>query len=286
MNKFHVDPTTQFDLHQPLDETIFAIFDVETTGLNPAYGHRICEVGCLRVCNGEELDRFESLVDPRRPISPGAFRVNRITVEMPRGAPAFEQIAGPLLEVIEGTVLVAHNAPFDLGFLAAELGSARLPVPENPVVDTLALARRAYRLPRNSLSAVVAALGVTVSPTHRALSDVQATWGVLERIIEDLERRQGITTLGQLIEFQGGPVPYPHARALSLPPTITEALENGGRVRMRYIDARGQETDRLVRPIRVNARGGALYLIAHCFHRGERRTFRLDRVVEMALEEE
>ena len=242
-------------------------------------------MGCLRVRNGVELDRFESLVDPRRPISPGAFRVNRITAEMLRGAPTFEQVAGPLLQVIEGAVLVAHNAPFDLGFLAAELGRARLPVPGNPVVDTLALARRTYNLARNSLSAVVAALGVTVSPTHRALSDVQATWGVLERIIEDLERRQGITTLGQLIEFQGGPVPYPQARALSLPPTITDALANGGRVQMRYIDARGRETDRLVRPIRVNGRGGVLYLIAHCYRRDELRTFRLDRVVEMALEE-
>jgi DNA polymerase-3 subunit epsilon len=285
MNKSHVDPTTQFDLHQPLDETIFAIFDFETTGLSPTYGHRICEVGCLRVRNGAELDRFESLVNPRRPISPGAFRVNRITAEMLRDAPAFGQVAGRLLQAIEGAVLVAHNAPFDLSFLAAELEIARLPLPGNPVVDTLTLTRRTYSLSRNSLSAVVAALDVKISPTHRAMSDVQATCGVLERILWDLEHRWGITTLGQLIEFQGGPVPYPHSRALSLPPTITDALENGGRVQMRYIDARGQETDRLVRPIRVSARGGVLYLIAHCYRRGEQRTFRLDRVVEMTLEE-
>ncbi len=285
MNQFHVDTTTHFDPHQPLDETIFAIFDVETTGLSPAYGHRICEVGCLRVRNGVELARFESLVDPRRPISPGAFRVNRITAEMLQGAPTFEQVAGPLLNVLEDAVLVAHNAPFDLGFLAAEFEIARLPLPENPVIDTLTLTRRAYSLARNSLSAVVAALGVKVSPTHRALSDVQATCGVLERILLDLECRRGITSLGQLIEFQGGPIPYPHSRALSLPPTITDALENGGRVQMRYIDARGRETDRLVRPIRVNARRGILYLIAHCYQRGEQRTFRLDRVVEMTLEE-
>jgi hypothetical protein len=76
-----------FDPHQPLNETTFAIFDVETTGLSPAYGHRVCEVACLRVCNGLELDRFESLVDPGRAISPGAFYVNRITPEMLRGAP-------------------------------------------------------------------------------------------------------------------------------------------------------------------------------------------------------
>ena len=67
------------DPHQPLTETTFAVFDVETTGLSPTYGHRVCEVGCLRVRDGVELDQFESLVDPRRSISPGAFRVNRIT---------------------------------------------------------------------------------------------------------------------------------------------------------------------------------------------------------------
>ena len=71
-----------------LTNTTFAILDVETTGLSPAYGHRICELACLRVRDGVELDRFESLVDPGRPISPGAFRVNRITPEMLHGAPA------------------------------------------------------------------------------------------------------------------------------------------------------------------------------------------------------
>ncbi|UCC62927.1 MAG: WYL domain-containing protein, partial [Anaerolineae bacterium] len=69
------------------------------------------------------------------------------------------------------------------------------------------------------------------------------------------------------------------------PPTIAEALESQGRVRMRYVDAWGQETDRLVRPLRVHARQGNLYLIAHCYRRDQLRTFRLDRVVEMVLED-
>ncbi len=281
--KDNVDSTVPFDPGQSLDETVFAVFDVETTGLSPTYGHRICEVGCLRVRNGVELSRFESLVDPRRSISPGAFRVNRITADMLRGAPTFDQIAAPLLQLMEGSVLVAHNAPFDLGFLAVELEMARLPRPENPVVDSLALTRRTYRLARNSLSAVVAALGVEGRPTHRAMCDVWATWGVLERVIEELGHRRGISTVGQLIQFQGGPVPYPPAQDVTLPPTIAEALAKGECVQMRYVDARGRETERLVRPLRVTARGDVLYLIAHCYQRGERRTFRLDRVVEMGL---
>jgi DNA polymerase III epsilon subunit family exonuclease len=275
----------RFDLNQPLSETTFAVFDVETTGLSPTYGHRVCEVGCLRARGGVELGWFESLVDPGRSISPGAFHVNRITAEMLEGAPRFDAVAGSLLEVMEGAVLVAHNAPFDLGFLAAELEIARLARPENPAINTLSLARRVYRFPRNGLEAVAAALRVERGTAHRAMGDVRTTLRVLERMLEDLERQWGMTRLGELIELQGGPIRFPDSSALPLPPTIAEALESGGRVRMRYVDGRGRETERAVRPLRVSAQGGNLYLVAHCYRRDALRTFRLDRVVEMELED-
>lgn len=272
-------------LHQPLDELTFALFDVETTGLSPAHGHRVCEVACLRVQHGVELDRFESLVDPQRPISAGAFHVNHITPEMLLGAPTFDQVASPLLAVMDGAVLVAHNAPFDLGFLAAELDFCRLPPPEGTIVDTLTLVRRLYQFPSNSLPAVAASMGVEAGPLHRAMGDVWTMWQVLERVLYDLDRRWGITTLGELVAFQGGPVPYPFPQAVPLPPTIAEAMDHGGRVRMRYVDARGEETNRIVRPLRVREDHGTLYLIAHCYRVGEMRTFRLDRIVEMAVED-
>jgi DNA polymerase-3 subunit epsilon len=273
-----------FDPGQPLAKVEFTLFDVETTGLSPAYGHRVCEVACLRVCDGAEIGRFESLVDPGRPISPGAFHVNRITPEMLRGVPAFHAVASPVLALMDGAALVAHNAPFDLGFLAAELEIAQLPPPEGPVVDTLTLARRVYRFASNSLPAVASALGVEPGPSHRAMGDVWTTSQVLDRILWDLDRRWGVRTLGQLLAFQGGSIPYPLPRVLPLPPTIAEALQGGGRVRMRYVNAAGQETDRVVRPLRVSEERGNLYLVAHCYRAGELRTFRLDRVVEMALE--
>jgi DNA polymerase-3 subunit epsilon len=269
---------------QRLCEVAFAIIDVETTGLNPAYGHRVCEVACLRVRGGVEEGRLESLVDPERSISAGAFRVNQITAEMLEGAPAFGEVGGRLLALMEGALLVAHNAPFDLGFLAAELEIARLPPPEGQVVDTLALARRGYSFPSNSLGVVASHLEVEMETAHRAMADVQTTWQVLERMLWDLDRRWGVTTVGQLIDFQGGPIPYPLPHLLPLPPALAEALEARGRVQMRYVDARGVETTREVRPLRVQEQGGHLYLLAHCFRAEALRTFRLDRVVEMAGE--
>jgi DNA polymerase III epsilon subunit-like protein len=151
------------------------------------------------------------------------------------------------------------------------------------VVDTLALSRRIYTLGSHSLAAVTAALEIPVEPIHRAMSDVQATRHVLEQMLWDLDRRWGVTTLGQLIAFQGGPIPYPHPRELPLPPAMAEALESRGRVYMRYVNAQGVESERIVRPIHISERRGYLYLSAHCFRAGELRTFRLDRVVEMAV---
>lgn len=274
-----------FDLEQLLREVTFALFDVETTGLSPAYGHRVCEVACLCVRGGVETGHFESLVDPERAISAGAFRVNRITPEMLVGAPPFSAITEPLLGLMEDSVLVAHNAPFDLGFLAKELELAKLAPPEGPIVDTLALSRRIYSSASHSLSAITRTLELPLEPTHRAMSDVQATRNLLDRILDDLESRWNVTTLAQVIDFQGGPIPYPHPRTLPLPPAIAEALESKGRVFMRYVDASGQETQRVVRPLSIGEQRGYLYLTAHCYWRDELRTFRLDRVVEMAVED-
>lgn len=275
----------QFEPDRLLNKITFALFDVETTGLSPAYGHRVCEVACLRLCDGVELGRFESLVDPGRPVSAGAFAVNRITPQMLVDAPLFETIAPPLLALMEDAALVAHNASFDLGFLAKELQIAGHPPPEGPVVDTLALSRRIYSYASHSLSAVASALEVPVAPSHRAMSDVEATRYVLEQMLWDLDRRWGVTTLGQLVAFQGGPIPYPHPRALPLPPALAEALESQGRVYLRYVNAQGEESERVVRPIHVSERHGHLYLSAHCHRAGALRTFRLDRVLELTPED-
>ncbi len=272
------------ELDQLLCETAFAILDVETTGLNPAYGHRVCEVACLRVQNGQEIARFESLVDPERPVSAGAFHVNHITSEMLAGAPPFEDVAAPLLALMAGAAIVAHNAPFDLGFLAAELEIAGLPPPEGVIVDTLALVRRLYHFASNSLPAVAAAMAIDTGAAHRAMGDVRTTCHVLEQILYDVQQRWGATTLGELVAYQGGPIPYPYARAVPLPPTIAEALDSGGRVRMRYVNAAGQETIRTIQPLRVREDRGYQYMVAYCHLKGEQRTFRLDRIIEMTAE--
>src|SRR5262245_63540410 len=108
-------------LETPLEGVTFAVVDVETTGLDPAGGDRVCEVAVVRGRAGAILDSWSTLVHPGRSIPRGAQRINNITNTMVRGAPPFAQIASDLLARLEDTVLVAHFAGFDLGFLNREL---------------------------------------------------------------------------------------------------------------------------------------------------------------------
>jgi DNA polymerase-3 subunit epsilon len=268
-----------FDL--PLDEITFTILDVETTGLSPAYGDRVCEIALLQVRGDEELAAFCTLVYSGRSISPGAFAVNRITAEMLRGAPRFSEVADRVLALLQGTVLVAHNAPFDLGFLSAELEMAWRALPDLPVVDTLALARACYNFYSNSLGAIARTLSLDGYPElHRAMGDVRLTQQLLRYFLEDL-RPHGVVTLEHLLWRQGGPARVPRRESLPLPPQLAEAISGGQTLFLRYVDAGGRETERLVRPLQVTSARGELYLVAYCYLREDQRTFRLDRIVEM-----
>lgn len=268
-------------LSKPLNAVPFAILDVETTGLNPHFGDRICEIAVLHCEGGRELGRFHSLVNPGRAISPGAFAVNRIRDEDLIDAPVFGDISALVLEMLGDSVIVAHNAPFDLGFLASELNISRLPFVDNLVIDTLALARRCYSFPSNSLHNVASFLGIETWGQHRALEDVLATREVLARFLVDLADR-GVYTLGDLIEAQGGQVSlHVQEGMIALPPQIEEALRAEGRLELRYVSAMGEETRRVVSPLQVTRYAGYLYLIAFCYLRNEQRTFRLDRIIEM-----
>lgn len=193
----------------------YAIVDVETTGLSPLAGDRVCEVAVLRRRQGRTIDTFQTLVNPQRRISAGATQVNHLTDWDVAGAPTFDQIAPRLVALLDGAVLVAHNAPFDLGFLANEWQRLRWPPREGYTVDTLALARRLYTLGSNSLAAVARGLGVPRGQAHRALGDVQTTTRVLDRMFNDVQRR-GIFTLGDLLALQGGNVRWPIPPRLDL----------------------------------------------------------------------
>jgi DNA polymerase III subunit epsilon len=181
----------------PLSDLTYTVLDLETTGLKASTGG-ITEVCCLRISGGRIDGSFETLVNPRMPIPYFIQRMTGITDGMVRGAPAFGEIAPGLLAFLAGTVLVAHNAPFDMSFLNHHLPANGHCVLPNPVIDTRRLARKLLPdLQRASLDAVTAHLGIDVQGRHRARGDAEATALVLLKLLA-IAQEQGIETDAQL----------------------------------------------------------------------------------------
>lgn len=259
----------------PIEELSFTIVDVETTGLELSAGDRICEIALLRTAQGQETARFETLIQPMRPVTAGASAVNRITDAMLATAPLFAAVIPHLLPFLHNTVLVAHNASFDLSFLRHEFRTAGYVFPDLAVVDTLVVAQARYRFAHNSLAAIAAALGIAAPIQHRAMADVLTTWQVLQQFMTDL-RQQGTTTLAQFM--------YPNVRRspteiVGLTTTLQEALQTCGLLRLRYQAGNAAETNRVVQPLEICYEHGHIYLRAFCHLRQDERNFRLDRIV-------
>ena len=283
----------------PLDELTYAVVDVETTGLSVRTGDRICELAVVIASGGRIVDQMQTLINPGRPISLGAYAVNGISDRMVLDAPPFKKVAPALIEALDGAVLVAHNASFDMSFLSAEMRAAGYNPPANPVIDTLALARRCYSFHSNKLSDVARSLGIRVQRLHRALEDATLTWHVLSRFMDDL-REYGITTLAELVALQGAITPMrgwhstpplmewdgtsPFCPIQGLPPLIEQAVRSQIALHILYKGSDGQVSQRIVEPRKVTLRQQATYLVAYCHLKGEERTFRLDRIVELRIE--
>jgi DNA polymerase III subunit epsilon len=198
------EPQRSFDeLGRSLRETTFCVVDLETTGGSPAAGARITEVGAVKVRGGEVLGEFQSLVNPHTQIPPFIAVLTGITNGMVAEAPPVESVLPAFLEFAAGSVLVAHNAPFDVGFLRhfTELQGVAWPAFE--VLDTARLARRVITrddAPNCKLSSLAQLFGATTTPNHRALADARATVDVLHGLMERLGGL-GVHTLEELQTF-------------------------------------------------------------------------------------
>jgi DNA polymerase-3 subunit epsilon len=255
-----------------------AFLDVETTGLSPWFGDRMCEIAVLR-CQGEDvIDSFDSLLNPERPLSPGAARVNGLKDSELLNAPRFAQVAERVLALSQDAVIVCHNVPFDLGFLGSELGRMDRQLPAILTLDTLHLARQHFSFGSNSLQFIAHALDIQPAGAHRALDDVFTTREVLARFARKLSSGQ----IEQAILPYHPPVSSPPEP--TLPPTIEEALRSKRRLFIRYVDGRGEASERWITPRQVLAREDYLYLVAYCHLRDAERSFRLDRIERMEIE--
>lgn len=269
-------------LQLPLSDVPFVLFDVESTGLEPQNGDRVCEIALVHWQGGVQRSSYQTLINPGRPISPDAFAVNKIPANLLAQSPSFAAVSETLLGHLEGKVLVAHNAPFDFSFLNVELLRLEKSPLNNPLVDTLQLARTFLNHERYNLAALSRALGVE-SPSHRAMSDVVALKALFVHLLERL-RMLGVSTLDDLLRAQRGLLPG--SPEPSAPPALLTALREGRKLHITYRTGGGDPVPREILPLELQTIGGTHRLIAFCYLRNAQRTFYLDRIGTLALVDE
>ena len=189
------------DLDRKLSELTYTVFDTETTGLEPSKGDEIIQIGAARIVNNRLLRQeiFNQLVDPECPLKPESIPIHGITEDMVRGQPNIDVVLPAFHEFCEDTVLIAHNAAFDMRFL--QLKEERTGVRfSQPVLDTLLLSAVVHpNQESHKLDVILERLGIHIASRHNALEDSLATAEVFLKLVPLLEEK-GIITVRQALE--------------------------------------------------------------------------------------
>jgi DNA polymerase III epsilon subunit-like protein len=208
-----------------------------------------------------------------------------ISQEMVSGQPGFAAQLPAALGLLSGAAVVGHNVRFDLSFLDKEFarsGQRMIEVlGDVPVLDTVRIARKRFGRGGNGLQQLAPRFGIQPTAAHRALADAQTTALLFEKLLEPAGG-WGMMLCDAMAQ-QGGPMRLLPAapRESVLPLELEEALELQCPVRMEYLDANQNRTHRTINPLNVRRVGGELLLVAHCHLRNDRRTFKLDRIVQL-----
>ncbi len=189
------------DLERKLSDLTYTVFDTETTGLEPSNGDEIIQIGAARIVNNRLLRQeiFDQIIDPECPLKPESIPIHGITEDMVRGKPTIDVILPAFHEFCEDTVLIAHNAAFDMRFL--QLKEERTGIRfSQPVLDTLLLSAVVHpNQESHKLDVILERLGIHIASRHNALEDALATGEVFLKLVPLLEEK-GIVTVRQALE--------------------------------------------------------------------------------------
>lgn len=189
---------------QLVGRATFVVVDVETTGMSPT-NNRITEIAMMRVTNGALVDEFSTLINPLVTIPAYITSMTGIDNVMVRDAPTAREVVPFIAEFLGDAIFVAHNAPFDWGFVSQTARRERGVRLSNPQLCTVRLASRILpQLPSKSLGPVAQFLNVKIPERHRASGDAYATALILVKFLSYLQRKEGLRTVEELLRYQHG----------------------------------------------------------------------------------
>ncbi|MBI3168122.1 MAG: WYL domain-containing protein [Chloroflexi bacterium] len=264
-----------------LSNTRFSFLDIETTGLSPWFGDRICQIAVI-VTEGKRIKRtLDLLLDPERELSPSAVHVNGLDAAALKGKPRFTDAADEIAYALSDTVIVCHNAKFDIQFLDNEYRKLGRTIEFPNLIDTLLLARAHYELPSYSLDHLSQDFQVsTYIQGSRAFADAITMKNLFFAMLDSLKEVD--KTLDDLIGIYNSPA-WPQ-EGIYLPTELSEAIHSGKRLFIQYMDKDGGISERWISPKEVIGLSDYLYLQAYCHTREADRTFRLDRILNVEVE--
>lgn len=162
------------DISRPWTEYTYVAFDLETSGAYPI-GSEIIEFGAVKWKNGQEIDSYQTLLKPSEPLTEFNMSIHGITNEMVATAPLMSDKVREIREFLNGSILMAHHAPFDMGFLTVDFEKHNLPLPEEPAICTSLLARKMIpESPNHKLQTLIKVLKLVGGQAHRGLDDARA----------------------------------------------------------------------------------------------------------------
>lgn len=172
------------------DGTVFTAFDTETTGLTVSNSF-VIEIGAVKFDKNGIIDKFSTLINPQKPIPESASAINNITDDMVKDAPKIDEVLDSFLEFTKDTVLIAHNANFDVNFINEECVRNNKTELKNNFLDTLNLVRWAYPLlGKYNLQLMARLMNIEVTDAHRAYDDARVCMELFNRVIEDTKSIQ------------------------------------------------------------------------------------------------
>jgi DNA polymerase-3 subunit epsilon len=274
--------------NQDIRDLEFVAFDLETTGLFPITS-AIIEIGAVKFNLNGEISRYQALVNPEIPITQSSFLIHGITEDMVEGKPTIEKVLPDFLDFIKDTVLIAHNATFDVSFISYSLVQHGFEIPKNLVLDTRTLAKSLVDAPDFKLGTLTKFFDIPFTTFHRAVNDAEYCKNVFINLMEILSRERSINM--DIISIYNKPIQFniiskDKNNSLELPEMyrpLREAIHESSVVKISYKRFNGEITSREITPINFLKLKNKLYLEAFCHLRGERRTFKLSKILNMSI---
>lgn len=272
------------NLDLPWSEYTYVAFDTETSGAYPV-GYDIVEFGAVKWHKGQEVGRLQFLLKPRELMSDFIIGIHGITNEMVQNAPLMSEKVHEIYEFCKGSIVMAHHAPFDLGFLVADFEKSHLPLPQEPALCTSLLSRKwIHGVENHKLQTLVKHLNIDGGQAHRAYDDAKACLYVG---LECFKKMGENITLTQIIKSQGKNLWWRDYSLQSLSDSkykiIIEAITAKKDIDMIYQGGSAKGETRRLSPIGIVRNPDGDYLQAFCHKDKNAKRYYLNRIGDVAM---